>query len=107
MSMSLKEADVFLSQRRDLNSLKMSVDRYVLLTAELLDAAGFDPLAHGTVVQVIINPWSLEVILLADKDDEGAYRCDKDSCWLKSVTVEIDNKPHNYNRSNNEEVLKT
>lgn len=92
MTMTLEEVDTFLNDRDERTGpMSISVHKYIQLTSELLQAAGFDMKETPTVVQVIINPWSLEVILNADKDDEDAYQCDEDcNCWLKSVTVEMD-----------------
>lgn len=92
MSMTLEEADIFLGQREERTGpMTISVHKYIQLTSELLDAAGFDMNKTPTVAKVIINPWELEVILPANKGDEGAYQCDEDpNCWVTSVIVGMD-----------------
>lgn len=93
MSMTLEEADTFLGWNKPpTENMKISVDKFIVLTTELLQEAGFNVKTSPTVVQVIINQWDMKVILPADKNDEGAYQCaDDPDCWLKSVTVDIDN----------------
>lgn len=98
MTMSLDEADKFLNWNQPPSErMTIPVHIFIQLTSELLDAAGFNLKTSPTVVQIIINTWSMEVILPADKNDYGAYECeDKPGCWLRSVTVEMDNVPHDY-----------
>lgn len=94
--MSLEEADLFLTNRVPRKPMKISVDKYIQLTSELLDLAGFN-IEDGPIVRITIEPWHLEVVLQADKNDEGAYPCDEQpDCWLKTVSISIDNTPHEY-----------
>lgn len=93
MAMSLDDMDAFLGWNKPAGKgMKISVDTYTNFIQDLLTAAGFNTKTSPTIVSITIRPWSLEVVLPADKNDEDAYPCDEHKeCWLRSVEIEIDN----------------